>query len=947
MTRRKPIQWIASPEMALAVVTAGLYGSMARSFPVAGSSALYLDKHLWLDGFPIWSHPLWGMLARAVAQAWPEQAIAILNGLGVACGVLIVVLTYRFHEWVLRTLNPGKRQYVCTLGAASSALYLAVSTPMLLLSTRAHPLGLGVAMLLVAVHLMLRYVTRRSRLSLFAFAFLYGVGLIEYAGFTLAAFPVGLSTLFVMWRRQHLRPGVLIPTVLAFGLGLSFLAVVVWQATLSPAQVWMASATPWVLLRAVLGAQLNQVVNALPDVGGLLIFVISIPPYALCLVDSYRHRSSFRRFRSLILYGVVSALTFLVLFNVPGTPWRVLGEPRFVVLPYFFVAGSFGFVVLYWHSAFLRLWEKLDLPHHPARELVIAILPATLVAAPLVTSRDVMPESTRVLYDVADEIVDAAYPCRWLVTDGSLDSLMRLSGRQRGRELVLVSIPRSAQTDYRRYVASSLGTTRLKGLAELGLAPMLKDWMATDEEIADKLAVVGSGDAWLEMGIDPLPDRMVYLGVGPQAGQDLDVLLGSHLGFWSAHAERLWDLERADGLHANAARTLRWRMARAANDLGTYFQRAGRDDLAHTAYTSALTIDERNLSADVNLRALEGREEDPLSPVLAETAGWPLMQIVTRFGHIYRLASLYKVREQTGGVSQDLTGEVRTQILEAAQLYTSGDIQRALDRTTRMIEEGNAPPHAWYLRGLFAAAMEQEDLWEECWAYMEKEKLIWPAFQIVQGARFMKKGMATEALDLYGNAINASPFDPVIVKSVAQAYFHYGTLDAARPYLTQLLSLRPGDAWGNFALGTLQVSAGEFEQAESSLRVAVRGLRLPHAYNNLGWVLSQLGDEEAETWVRKALELQPGFPPALDTLGVLKMREGRYAEARSLFDEVLEVRPADWDARVHLAVLALEEGDLEEARKRTFDLSADRRDASVWQQEEFRALCERTGVRAP
>lgn len=963
MTLRKALQWFYSPEWVLAVITAALYGSIVRAFPVAGSSAFFLEKHLWLDGFPVWPYPVWGMLARGLGGLSPEHCVALMNGVAVVCGVIVVCLTYRLHAWTLRTLNPGKRPYIYALGAASAALYLAVSTPMVLLGTRAHPLGFGVAMLLIAIHLMLRYVTHRSRWALFAFAFLYGVGLVEYAGFTMVAMPVGLSTLWVMWNRQHLRPSILIPAGIAFLAGISILAAVVGQAMQSPVQIWMESVTVFGLLRAVFGAQLRQILSSMPDVGALLVFMISVPPYALCLFESFRYRSSLKRLPSLILYVVVTGVTLMVLFNAPGTPWPVLREGRFVILPYFFVAGSFGFAVLYWHGAFMRLWQKLSLPPHPIREVLVAILPATLVAAPLVTSRGILPERSRVLYEIAQDVVDATGPCQWLVTDGSLDTLVRLAAWQQQKPLFLLSIPRSSQTAYRTYVAAHFESVRLQGLAQLGLAPLLKEWISTDARISERLAFYGSGDAWLDTGKEPVPERLVYRAKptetpdqagddGGGGGESIDAsgknfpdVLRRHEEFWAAHTTRLWDLEREAGSYAPVARMLRWRIARTANDLGVYLQTEGQDDLARTAYTSALTINEHNLSAEVNLRGLEGREEEALPPALVSVARWPLMRIVSSFGHIHKLATLWKIREQVGGVSQDLAGEVRAQILEAAELYTSGEVQQALDRTNTMIEEGDAPPHAWYLRGLFAAALEEEDIWTECWEYMLETDRTWPAFLIVQASRLLRQGMATDALDLYRVAVRINPYDPTIVKSVAQAFFHYGTQQAARPYLTLLLSLRPDDPWGNFALGTLQFGDGEAEQAESSLRVAVRGLQAPHAYNNLAWVLLSLGKaEEAESWATRALNLSPGFAPALDTLGVLEMRRGNFDQAQTHFNRVLQLRPGDWDARVHQAQLALARGNTEQARLLTMDLAADRQDGAVWQQQEFLELCRQTGV---
>jgi tetratricopeptide (TPR) repeat protein len=83
-------------------------------------------------------------------------------------------------------------------------------------------------------------------------------------------------------------------------------------------------------------------------------------------------------------------------------------------------------------------------------------------------------------------------------------------------------------------------------------------------------------------------------------------------------------------------------------------------------------------------------------------------------------------------------------------------------------------------------------------------------------------------------------------------------------------------------------------------------------------VLTELyRDAEAETAARSALELAPGHPEALFTLGVLAQRRGRHAEAVALYREALRGDPEGLflHARHNLAVALARLGDRQGARR--------------------------------
>jgi Tfp pilus assembly protein PilF len=61
--------------------------------------------------------------------------------------------------------------------------------------------------------------------------------------------------------------------------------------------------------------------------------------------------------------------------------------------------------------------------------------------------------------------------------------------------------------------------------------------------------------------------------------------------------------------------------------------------------------------------------------------------------------------------------------------------------------------------------------------------------------------------------------------------------------------------------------------------------------------------EPAETYLRKALELVPGHPVASNEYGLLLRQQGRFAEARTVFERALTQFPEYLPAQRNLGIL--------------------------------------------
>jgi len=118
-----------------------------------------------------------------------------------------------------------------------------------------------------------------------------------------------------------------------------------------------------------------------------------------------------------------------------------------------------------------------------------------------------------------------------------------------------------------------------------------------------------------------------------------------------------------------------------------------------------------------------------------------------------------------------------------------------------------------------------------------------------------------------------------------------------------------------YNLGTLSMKTGRPADARSAFE---RALEMqpdyPEAANSLGALLAQSGDVAgAIARFRSALESRPDFPDALNNLGYALFQEGEDEQAHRLFLRALELQPGFPEAFNNLGILFGQQGDLDRA----------------------------------
>lgn len=125
-------------------------------------------------------------------------------------------------------------------------------------------------------------------------------------------------------------------------------------------------------------------------------------------------------------------------------------------------------------------------------------------------------------------------------------------------------------------------------------------------------------------------------------------------------------------------------------------------------------------------------------------------------------------------------------------------------------------------------------------------------------------------------------------------------------------------------LGAL-LAAQDWSAAEKLLRRAAKE-KAPGAdvFYNLAKVLEAAGKPaQMHTWLKRAVAIKPDYAIAWFELGRSALRDANFEAAKIAFSKVVQLDPADSDARINLAKTALRLGAWETVLKAISDLDTD------------------------
>ncbi len=161
------------------------------------------------------------------------------------------------------------------------------------------------------------------------------------------------------------------------------------------------------------------------------------------------------------------------------------------------------------------------------------------------------------------------------------------------------------------------------------------------------------------------------------------------------------------------------------------------------------------------------------------------------------------------------------------------------------------------------------------------------------GVGYLKQGRVEAALEKLLKALKAVPDYPEAHSSIALVYERLGETEKAGDHYREALEIKPenGSIHNNYAVYLCNI--GKPLEAEKHFLQAIksRGYRTPaQALENLGVCVMQIPDiEKAETYLRKALQINKRLPSALLQMASVSYEKGRFMSGRAYLQRYQEV----------------------------------------------------------
>lgn len=979
-SRRPGFGWLVLAGL-LAGSMALYLGTLSRgAFP--GLPAKSLAWHLRLDANPTLLDPLWGQLVRLFA-ALPGGSEALWAGVFSAiCGALVIVLAaalaMRVRHQVHDTHDPDETSREAQgrlLAGLTTGLFILVSIPFWILSTRSLPGTFHLLMLLGAAGLFSEFQRTGRPGHLYLLGLLYGVGVSEFATFWIFAPLVAVLIVRAMLQRAEFSWPVLVRTGLCALPGLLLYVLNGRMLFADPAVRLRGFRSVFSVIWFIWRDQWHLIANMPQATGFLMVLALTVVPWAILFV--LRVKRPAWRFSAwqVILRLAVLAAALAAVFNAPAAPWNFFGMYYLMATPYLILAACAGQVAgEFWIMGQVREHRNAGIGQ-PLRSLMgflalllpLAILVAGYLNLPVADGRP-----GQAIEALAGQVLDDLDGRDVLLSDGVVDDNLRLLARRRGLDLKVITGPQTTSASYRQYLAEFFPVPRQQSLLQVGFSAFLQDFLSSDDGLL-RTAALDTTEPLREAGY-LVPDRLLFRAEPAEDRIDLDRLLEDQRPFWEQM--EAWAARPVDARNpAHPYQRYLLRLAsKVANNLGFLQVERGQGPAALETFQQARRISAENISALLNLLTLA--QADNLPEAAGYEAEWEtykerqmdsrvMWSLSALYGYVHNTGFLVRhgmmwavsgkprmaeaeLRRAAGG--QAVNPEVKA-FLGRAYLH-SGDVQRSAEFYREVLAEKPDDVQALVMLAEMSLGAEDYEEAERLFARAEAAGLPPERLRFERIVLAFLRGQTATALadlkelvkqdktnlrawallamltsdgndnDTYENALKAlkelQGTTPEVRLMLAELHSKRKDWAAARAELEEAVRMNPRQVRAWEMLVTVDFQERKRELAEDHVRVLLT-LDPENFTGNLmlgSFQYARGQNSLAESSYRAALQVRRD-PTALNDLAYLLMIKGpaAFPEARALIDEALAIRPGNPLLLSTRGELNLREGRLEAAEQ--------------------------------
>lgn len=516
--------------------------------------------------------------------------------------------------------NTTKRlqYYASVLAGATAAMCLAFAPPYWMAATMSYYHSFYLLWLLVSAFCLLRFGMSTKLPFLYAFCIIHALGMTQASCFIAFAPFMFLYAFYVLLATDkfNLRTA-LISVALTF-VGLCFVFYVASAYCASDVAVITNKTKYFVVLKEIINGLIRGVFNDLPQVGWMIILGTTIAPFVASLISGRRSLNGESDWSFYALNLAIFITTLIVVFDARISPWNMFGHANPYIIPYTLVAMTLGYSITYIYLLSIYLFKYI--PSYFSFGAFIryfAIALAVIICFSTAISNYSKADNRRIAFvnTFLDKLINGLGERKWIVTEGYFDNAINIRAKELGKELHVIDWSYSYNGIVRELLKREIKKSfpdniRLRNTVDVGIMPMLQEWIQNQENASNDIALMLFPDVWNFGDFDSYPAGLTFCGMDPQKLMEYNLdkevkeysdtlsLMESELPKFQEIARK--DMKRIDFM----ADFVRRKVSFIGNNLAFVLEQQGKIDEAFNLYYRVHKFDPDNISALLNVSAL-------------------------------------------------------------------------------------------------------------------------------------------------------------------------------------------------------------------------------------------------------------------------------------------------------------------------------------------------------
>ena len=147
-----------------------------------------------------------------------------------------------------------------------------------------------------------------------------------------------------------------------------------------------------------------------------------------------------------------------------------------------------------------------------------------------------------------------------------------------------------------------------------------------------------------------------------------------------------------------------------------------------------------------------------------------------------------------------------------------------------------------------------------------------PQQLLKNGIKLHRAGSIIDATEIYRSVLNVDPYNAECIQLLGVAQMQLGETTEAINLIKRSISIDPKNSQAHYNLGLALGKIGKQQKSLAAFRRAIAAEPKNYeAHNAIGGILLSLNDQNdlAEVHIRKAINLNPVYAPALNNMAML------------------------------------------------------------------------------